>query len=76
MNDLESIRGVLVSFEIEREVHVFQEKGECPNVIEELSDFIILDNLAPVLLLFAVGGLGLVGVIGKAMVFGVHASIS
>ena len=60
MNDLESIRGHRVSLEIEREVHVFQEKRECVDVIEELADFFVLDNLKPVLLLFAIGGLGLV----------------
>ena len=75
VDDLESIRWHLISFVVEREVHIFHEKGERVDVIEELPDFIILDDLEPVLLLFAEGGLGLVLLTVEAEVLRVGASI-
>ena len=76
MNDLESIWGHRVSLMIEREVHVFQEKREHVDVFEKLAYFFVFDNLKPVLLLFAKGGLHLVSVAGKTPAFGVDAAVS
>ena len=60
---------------VKRDVHVFQEKGDHAKVVEELSNFVVLNDLNPSLLLFAIGGLGLVLVTGKTVAFGVDAAI-
>ena len=72
---LESIRGHCVSFEIEREAYVLQEKGKCGEAIKELTDFLALGHLKPGLLLLAKGGLRLVFETTKAEVFRVGTSI-
>ena len=75
VDDLKSIWWHLISFVVERDVHILHEKGERVDVIEELPDFIILDDLEPVLLLFAEGGLPLVCGTTKAEVLRVGAPV-